>query len=158
MSERVHPSKLHLSAKGYDVLAEREAIVLETYLCDSGVPTIGLGHTSAAGPPVVREGMKITPEEAEQIFRRDALRFRQECAGLVKVPLHQHEFDALASWLFNIGSTQFRSSTALKRLNAGDYEGCAEAMLWWSKPASIVSRRKAEVEQFRSGKYVARIT
>lgn len=157
MSERIHPTKLHLSGKGYDVLADRESVELETYLCDSGVPTIGLGHTSAAGPPQVHAGMRITEAQAEEIFRKDALRFRQECVGLVKVPLHQHEFDALASWLFNIGSTNFRSSTALKRLNKGDYAGCAEAMLWWNKPPSVISRRRAEVEQFLHGRYQARI-
>ena len=157
MSERVHPSKLRLSEQGYKVLVDRESVELETYLCDSGVPTIGLGHTSAAGPPVVREGMRITEAEAEEIFRADAMRFRQEAAHLVKVPLHQHEFDALASWLFNIGSTNFRTSTALKRLNAGDYAGCAEAMEWWIKPPSVISRRRAEVEQFRHGRYVARM-
>lgn len=156
MSERVHPSKLRLSEAGYKVLADREAIVLETYLCDSGVPTIGLGHTSAAGPPVVREGMRITEAQAEDIFRKDAMRFRQEAAHLVKVPVHQHEFDALASFLFNIGTTQFRSSTALKRLNNRDYQGCAEAMLWWDKPVEIRSRRRGEVEQFLHGRYEAR--
>ena len=157
MNERVHPSKLRLSEQGYKVLAERESVELETYLCDSGVPTIGLGHTSTAGPPIVREGMRITKEEAEEIFRKDAQRFRQEAAHLVKVPLHQHEFDALASWLFNIGSTNFRGSTALKRLNAKDYDGCAEAMIWWNKPPSIISRRKAEVAQFLHGQYIARV-
>ena len=157
MSERVHPSKLRLSEEGYKVLAERESVELETYLCDSGVPTIGLGHTSAAGPPVVREGMRITEAQAEDIFRKDAQRFRQEAAYLVKAPLHQHEFDALASWLFNIGSTNFRNSTALKRLNAKDYDGCAEAMIWWNKPPSIISRRKGEVAQFLHGQYIARV-
>lgn len=157
MSERVHPSKLHLSQKGYDTLVEREGVELETYLDDRGIPTIGLGHTSAAGLPKVVEGMRITQEQAETIFRQDAQRFRHECAGAVTVPLHQHEFDALASFLFNLGSTQFKSSTALKRLNAGDYAGCAEAMGWWNKPSSIISRRKAEIEQFRTGRYVARV-
>ena len=158
--ERARPAIQASSVRrGDKVLADRESVeeAKPAQRDSSSVPTIGLGHTSAAGPPIVREGMRITEAEAEEIFRADAMRFRQEVAHLVKAPLHQHEFDALASWLFNIGSTNFRTSTALKRLNAGDYSGCAEAMEWWNKPSSIISRRRAEVEQFRHGRYVARM-
>ena len=76
----------------------------------------------------------ITTDEAQAIFRKDNARFRSECLGLVKVSLHAHEFDALCSFIFNLGTTQFRGSTALARLNAKDYAGCAEAMRWWNKP------------------------
>jgi lysozyme len=62
----------------------------------------------------------------------------------------------LASFIFNLGSTQFAGSTALKRLNAGDYEGCAEAMLWWCKPSEIMSRRRGEHQQFLNLAHVAR--
>jgi lysozyme len=154
---RQPPSKLYLSEDGYKLIAEREGRELEAYLDSRGILTIGLGHTSAAGPPKVRQGMTITEKQAEEIFRRDAQRFRHECADSVKAPLHQYEFDALASFLFNVGSTNFRGSTALKRLNKGEYAGCAEAMLWWNKPPEIVSRRKAEVAQFLGNQFVARL-
>jgi lysozyme len=154
---RQPPSKLYLSEDGYKLIAEREGRELGAYLDSRGILTIGLGHTSAAGPPKVRQGMTITEKQAEEIFRRDAQRFRHECAGAVMVPLHQHEHDALCSFLFNIGSTNFRGSTALKRLNKGDYAGCAEAMAWWNKPPEIISRRKAEIAQFRGEQPVARL-
>lgn len=158
MSERAHPATLWLSDDGFEVIAEREGCRLQAYLDSRGILTIGIGHTSAAGEPEVHEGMTITQKQADEIFRRDAARFRQECLGLVKVPVHQHEFDALASFIFNLGATQFRNSTALKRLNNRDYEGCAEAMLWWDKPPEIRSRRRGEVEQFRHARYESRIT
>lgn len=146
-----------LSKEGYDVLREREGLVLEAYLDTGGVLTIGLGHTSAAGPPVVREGMTITEAEAERIFRNDAERFRREVMHKLKYELAQHQFDACCSFLFNIGSANFLASTFLKRLNKGDAAGAAEAMLWWSKPPEIMSRRRAEHAQFTRGEYVARI-
>lgn len=157
MSERKPASELHLSEQGAHLIADREGLRTTAYLDSRGILTIGLGHTSEAGPPAVHEGMKITIDKAWEIFRADNARFRKECLHLVKAPLHQHEFDALASFIFNLGTTQFAGSTALKRLNQGHYESCADALGWWDKPPEIISRRKAEVEQFLGRKFVARI-
>jgi lysozyme len=158
MSERKWPGDLQLSPDGAKVIAEREGLELDAYLDERGILTIGVGHTSAAGPPKVMQGMSISEAEAMKIFRTDNGRFRKEVIGKVHARLHQHEFDALCSVLFNIGSTNFLGATFLKRLNDEDYEGCAEAMLWWDKPPSLISRRKGEVQQFLHGKYVARVT
>jgi lysozyme len=156
MSGRVRPVNLKLSDQGAKLIADREGLETTAYLDSRGVLTIGIGHTSAAGPPKVMQGMTITETKAHEIFREDNRRFRVECLGLVKVPLHQHEFDALASFIFNLGSTQFAGSTALKRLNQGDYAGCAEAMLMWNKPPEVMSRRRGEHQQFLNLKHVAR--
>jgi lysozyme len=153
---RSPPHEMKLSDKGRTVLADREGVRLTAYKDSVGVWTIGLGHTSAAGPPAVRAGMTITEERAWEIFRRDAQRFRDEADGLVQVPLAQHEFDALVSFVFNIGVPGFRKSTVLKRLNAGDYAGAGEALLMWNKPPEIMSRRRGEHKQFTQGDYVAR--
>ena len=156
MSERRPPANLRLSDQGAALIADREGVELEAYLDTRGILTIGIGHTSAAGPPKVTQGMTITEEKAHEIFRADNVRFRNECLKLVRKPLHQHEFDALASFIFNLGSTQFAGSTALKRLNVGDYTGCAEAMLWWNKPPEVMSRRRGEHQQFLNLQHVAR--
>jgi lysozyme len=154
---REPPAKLRLSDEGYDVLADREGLELTAYKDTQGVWTIGLGHTGAAGPPEVVEGMTITEAEAQSIFRLDATHFREECVGMVKTPLEQWEFDATASFIFNIGSTQFSTSTFLERLNQGDYAGAAEALLWWDKPPEIIPRRRGEYVQFTEGIYAARV-
>ena len=157
MSERKPPSQLILSQAGATVIAEREGCELTAYLDTVGVLTIGIGHTSAAGPPTVYQGMTITLEAAHTIFRSDNRRFRAEASPLIEVPCHQYEWDALCSFLFNLGTTQFAGSTALERLNEGDYAGVPEAMLWWNKPPEIISRRKGEAHQFATGEYIARI-
>jgi lysozyme len=158
VSERKHPKDMRLSDAGADVIADREGMRLEAYHDERDILTIGIGHTSAAGPPEVYEGMVITEKQAWQIFRDDNARFRQEVLHLVKAPVHQHELDALASFIFNIGSTQFAGSTVLKRLNAGDYEGIPDAMMMWVKPSSLVSRRQGEAHDFEHGQpYQARI-
>lgn len=154
---RSHHSQLSISQAGQDVLAEREGMRLTAYKDTVGVWTIGLGHTSNAGPPPVHEGMTITEDEAWEIFRRDNKRFRDECLPLIKAPLSQQEFDALASFIYNIGSTNFAKSTVLKRLNEGDYDSAGEAMLMWNKPPEVMNRRRGEHAQFLQGRYVARL-
>lgn len=156
MNGRDLPSRMRLSDAGARLIADREGLELEAYLDTRGILTIGIGHTSAAGPPRVHEGMKISEEEAWKIFRDDNARFRKECLNLVHAPLHQYEYDAMASFIFNLGTTQFSASTALKRLNSEDYEGAAKAMLWWNKPPEVMSRRRAEHQQFLNLQHVAR--
>jgi lysozyme len=157
MSERIPPANLFLSQAGVEVLADREGCELTAYLDSVGVLTIGIGHTSSAGPPTVYQGMTITQEAAHSIFRSDNRRFRAEALPLIEVPCHQYEWDALCSFLFNLGTTQFAGSTALERLNEGNYAGVPEAMLWWNKPPEIISRRQGEAHQFATGEYIARI-
>jgi lysozyme len=147
---------MHLSSKGFNVLHEREGLRLEAYLDSTGVLTIGLGHTSAAGPPEVFQGMTITEAEAETIFRNDSKRFRDEVIDSVEAKLNQHQFDACCSFLYNVGSTNFLSSTFLERLNNGDMAGAAEALLWWDQPPEIITRRNGEHRQFVNGEYIAR--
>ena len=139
MTDRRPPDKLRLSQAGVDVLADREGCELTAYLDSVGVLTIGIGHTSAAGPPAVKQGMVITEDQAHKIFRADNTRFRKEALPLIKVPCYQHEWDALCSFLFNVGTTQFAGSTALARLNAKDYAGVPEALLWWIEAAGDYS-------------------
>lgn len=157
MTERSHAGDLYLSPDGAKVIGERESLELDAYLDERGILTIGIGHTSAAGLPIVMQGMRITEKEAHEIFQRDNRRFRKEVIRHVHAKVTQYEFDALASVLFNIGSTNFLGSTFLKRLNAGNHAECAEALLWWNKPPSLISRRRGEYEQFLHGQYVARI-
>jgi lysozyme len=150
------PSEMTLSSPGFDCLHMREGLRLEAYLDSTGVLTIGLGHTSAAGPPEVVQGMVITENQAEFIFRSDSETFRDEVIKYVKVNLEQHEFDACCSFLYNVGSTNFLGSTFLERLNSGDKPGAAEAMLWWNQPPEIITRRQGEYQQFKNGLYIPR--
>jgi hypothetical protein len=52
---------------------------------------------------------------------------------MVTVPLNRNQRDALISFSYNCGEGAFQHSTVLRRLNAGDYAGAAEAMTWWVK-------------------------
>ncbi len=117
------------SENGVELIKRFEGLELEAYQDIAGIWTIGYGHTG----PDVQPGMKISERDAEELLRRDLKPREQGVESAVKVPLNQNEFDALVSFVYNVGINAFRSSTALKRLNRGDRVGAADALTWWNK-------------------------
>ncbi|WP_336487287.1 lysozyme [Methylobacterium nigriterrae] len=146
---------MELSAIGRAVLVAREGRRLAAYRDSAGIWTIGIGHTSAAGPPQVTPGLTITPKEADAIFARDVARYARVVTEAVPPGLPDHAFDALVSLCFNIGPAAFLRSTVLRRLRAGDPAGAADAILLWNRPAAVIPRRGAEADQFRTPYSVA---
>ncbi|HUH38572.1 MAG TPA: lysozyme [Spongiibacteraceae bacterium] len=143
---------METSDRGLALIKQHEGLRLEAYP-DAGYgwdrATIGYGHTAQAGPPGVVRGMKITASDAEQILRNDLRRFEGHVTSAVHVPLNQNQFDALVSWTFNLGPGNLKTSTMLRKLNAGDYAGAADEMLRWNKSngkvlAGLTKRREAE--------------
>lgn len=130
------------SSNGLALIEKYEGLILQSYddANDHIVPeggssrgtlTIGYGHTSAAGAPKVFPGMKITKEQANSILASDLQKVEADVTRLVKVPVTQNQFDALVSFHFNTGS--LGKSTALKKLNAGDNQGCADALMMYTR-------------------------
>jgi lysozyme len=146
---------MDLSPTGKAVLVAREGRRLHAYRDSVGIWTIGIGHTSAAGPPLVTPGLALTPAECDAVFDRDVVRFVAAVRAAVPAPLPQHAFDALVSLCFNIGPAALGRSTLVRRLNAGDAEGAAQAMMLWDRPAALIPRRGAEQDQFRTPYAVA---
>jgi lysozyme len=142
------------SDKGIAELAGHEAIVLAPYKDSVGVWTWGIGHTKAAGnpDPLSLPKAKDQPLKAAlDTFRRDIAKYEADVNAVVKVPLKQHQFDALVSWHFNTGAV--RKASLIKKLNASDYEGAAKGLMDWNKPPEMRGRRQAEQRLFRTGQY-----
>jgi len=121
-------SGMRISENGIALIKMFEGLELESYQDIAGVWTIGYGHTETAGP-----GQKINEREAEELLRRDLEPRERAVAQLVSVSLNQNEFDALVSFVFNVGAGAFKNSTARKRLNRNDRIGAGEALTWWNK-------------------------
>ncbi|MER2266544.1 glycoside hydrolase family protein, partial [Methylobacterium oxalidis] len=68
---------MNLTPTGRAVLIAREGRRLSAYRDSAGIWTIGVGHTSAAGPPAVGPGLTITQEACDAIFARDVARFEE---------------------------------------------------------------------------------
>lgn len=139
---------MQTSAYGRAQITQREGKRLRAYHDSVGIMTIGVGHTSAAGPPMVTEGMAITDAECDEILSRDLAKFEKTVNECVKVPLAQNEFDALVSFCFNIGQPGFARSHVVSYLNDGDRKAAADSFMMWNKPPEIIGRRKTEMVQF----------
>ena len=88
--------------------------------------TVGYGTTKFPSGRPVKQGDKVTPGQAELYLREDVKKFANSVDVLVTVPLKQCQYDALVSFVYNLGATNFRNSTLLKKLNAKDYKGAAD--------------------------------
>ena len=113
--------------------------------------TIGYGHT---GPEVV-EGLQITQDQAEQYLAQDIKQAEANVNAVVHVELTQEEFDALVDFAFNCGCRNLDSSTLMKKLNAGDYDGASHEFIKWDMAAGhhmsgLLKRREAETAMFIS--------
>lgn len=148
---------MKMTDHGRKLLMQREGCRLKAYKDSVGVWTIGVGHTSAAGPPQVKAGMTITQAQAESIFADDVAEFEDGVSALLAgAPIEPHQFDAFVSLAFNIGLGAFASSTALRQFLDGAHDHAAEAILLWNKPPEIKPRRRGEHQQFLNLQHVAR--
>lgn len=146
------------SDAGIFALALHEGIVAGPYRDSVGVWTYGIGHTLGAGypdPAKMRRGMPsnldATLRDVFDLFRHDLPKYEAGVNRAVKVPITQAQFDALVSFHYNTGA--IGKASFVKRLNAGDEVGAAAGMMAYSKPASIIDRRKAEQKLFAKGIY-----
>jgi lysozyme len=118
-----------LDGAGLGLLKQFEGCRLDAYPDDAGVWTIGYGHTDG-----VVEGMTISQAQADQLLLADTLHVVSVATTLLAgVALVQHQFDAMVSLAFNIGSRAFHSSTVLHQHRAGNYLAAADAFLMWDK-------------------------
>ena len=154
---------MKVSPKGVLEIAEHEGIVLGPYLDSVNVWTDGVGHTAAAGGPDPRSAQKVDTRgwTNARVTQQMIVALRQFDADLdsyearvnraIKVPLKQHQFDALVSFDFNTGGILRAKLT--EAINRGDMSG--EGFMGWLKPKEILKRRKAEQALFRTGRYDA---
>ena len=134
------------SDKGVKLIKEFEGLRTSSYDDGGGVQTIGYGHTGEG----VDQG-NISEAEAEELLRADLETAENAIESLVEVPLKQSEFDALVSFVFNVGQGALAKSTLLKKLNAGDKAGAAREFAKWKyakgKELSGLKRRRAAEKQ-----------
>jgi len=137
--------------KNVELIKESEGLRLKAYLpTPNDVYTIGYGHTKTA-----EKGMVITLAGAEALLLHDLAWVETAIDTYVQVPLNQNQYDALASFIYNIGGTAFRKSTLLKKLNQKDYNGAANELLRWDKQKGkvlrgLTKRRQLEKDLFLS--------
>lgn len=149
---------MQISDKGIALIKEFEGCRLRAYpdpKTGDKPWTIGYGWTGCVDGKPVTPHTVIAQETADRLLRSSLVSYEQDVLRLVKVEVAQHQFDALVSFVYNVGARVFSTSTLLKKLNGGDYTGAADEFLRWVSPGTKVEaglrrRRKAERELFLS--------
>lgn len=121
---------LLLSVAGLTAIMQHEALRTTAYPdpATRGAPwTICWGHTG----PEVRKGLRVSRAQCELWLRGDVAKAESYLKRYIKVPVRQGQWDAYVSFVFNVGPERFRTSTMLRKLNAGDWRGsCNQFPLW----------------------------
>ena len=138
------------SPKGIALIKEFEGLRLKAYLCPGGVWTIGYGHTAGVKP-----GMLISKAQAEEYLKADLIAFERYLNGL-GLALNQNQFDALISFIYNVGTGNFYSSTLLRKVRANPQDNSImdEFLRWVYSKGRVLPglqrRRLAEMKLYFS--------
>ena len=142
---------MKLSSNGLSLLESFEGFRSKAYkvVKTEKYYTIGYGHYG----PDVHFGDMITKAKAEALLKSDVATAEKVVNEYVKVKLNQNQFDALVSFVYNVGAGAFSSSTLLKELNQGDYQAASAQFPRWNKSGGkvlpgLVTRREKEKALF----------
>ena len=138
------------SPKGIALIKEFEGLRLKAYKCPGGVWTIGYGHTAGVKP-----GMVISEAQAEEYLMADLIASEKYLNDL-RLAINQNQFDALISFIYNVGTGNFSRSTLLRKVRANPQDNSImdEFLRWvYSKGRvlpSLQRRRLAEMKLYFS--------
>ena len=141
--------EMHVSEEGLKLIKFFEGCKLNAYKCAAGVWTCGWGTTKGVLP-----GDVWSQEKADfRLWRELDEEYEQYIKDFVDVPLNQNQFDALVSWTYNLGPTNLKNSTLLKKLNNGEYDEVPTQIKRWTKAngkelEGLIKRREAEALLF----------
>ena len=140
------------SVDAYELIKQFEGLRLKAYLCPAGIWTIGYGHTSDVSP-----NSFITIQEADEYLHRDVASVEMQLNKLNLI-LRQCQWDAIVSFVFNVGIGIFKSSTLLAkiRINPEDNSIMDEFLRWVYANGKVMKglqkRRLAEMKLYFSDK------
>lgn len=140
------------SVDAYELIKQFEGLRLEAYLCPAGIWTIGYGHTSGVSP-----NSFITIQEADEYLHRDVASIEMQLNKL-NLSLRQCQWDAIVSFVFNVGIGNFKASTLLAkiRINPDDNSIIDEFLRWVYANGKVMrglqKRRLTEMKLYFSDK------
>lgn len=139
---------MKISDNGLSLIKKFEGLELKAYKCPADVWTIGYGHTKG-----VQEGDEWSEDHANHMLEVELEEYSEYVNKYVEVELNENQFDALVSWVYNLGPANLKASTMLKVLNAGEYENVPAQIKRWNKAGGkvlegLVRRREAEALLF----------
>lgn len=144
---------MKISKQGLDFIKKWEGFRYKAYQDVVGVWTIGYGSTKIGN-------RKVQPTDT--ISEPDAVKEMEEelekwiYPHLEDLTLNQNQFDALCSFIYNLGATNFNKSTLKKKIQAGDYVGASYEFVKWNRAGGkvvdgLTKRRTDESKLFMKG-------
>ena len=140
--------KMKASDRLIEKIKEFEGLRLRAYRDAVGKPTIGYGHTLG-----VRMGQRVTERQAEEMLRQDLWVAGRLPNAMGEIDT-QGKYDALVSFIFNLGVGSFKRSTLYRRIlrHAPDKMIQAELMRWTRSGGKVlpglVRRREWEAKRW----------
>ncbi len=139
----------HITEAGLDVIKYFEKFYSKPYICPAGFLTIGYGHVILSGENFT----EIDKEKGLSLLAKDVQKAEMGVLRLIRVPLEDHQFDALVSWTFNLGSGRLQSSTLRMKVNREEHEDVPDEIKKWRKAggrvlAGLVKRRAVEARMY----------
>ena len=140
---------MNLSLTGERLIKSFESLRLTAYQDQKGIWTCGWGHT---GRDVV-EGTTCDAALAETWFQMDTAAAVAGVNHTVRIPISQNEFDALASFTFNVGVGNEAHSTLVTYVNQSNFSAAGAEFPKWDHingvpNAGLLRRRMAEQSLF----------
>lgn len=165
---------MKMSREGLMELVGHESISLTKYKDTVGVWTIGIGFTKSEIPYIASWPMdkKLSIKESFELLKKSIVRYETGINNALKVPVKQYQFDALVSWIYNVGTGWAKriplkkgekltkenkdrvQATVLNSINQGaSNEQLYKDMMLFNKPKEIIPRREKEAMLLSTGKY-----
>lgn len=149
---------MQVSPAGEAFIKREEALRLRAYDDGVGCQTIGWGHVIKPEDGIDCN-KSISKEKAQEILNKDLREVDRALSRLIKVPVNQNQYDALASFVFNLGEDKVRDSTLFRKLNNGEYAAVDDQLNRWvyaggkimdgpDGKSGLVGRRRREGQLF----------
>lgn len=148
------------SPRGVALIRDLEGASRQAYVCPAGYLTIGVGHMLTQseimsgkiriGDRLVKWRDRLSMDDVDALLAQDLETREAAVSKLLRVALTQGQFDALVSFVFNVGWGAFADSTLLRKLNMGDYAAVPGELRRWVKVnrrevQGLINRREREV-------------
>lgn len=161
-NEIMRSNVVKISEEGLKLIEKFEGRRSDVYYCPGGKLSVGVGHAMLPNEKkIYKLGQRVSDDLIDKWFQDDVAKAERVVNNWVAAPLTQGQFDALVSFVFNLGAENFKRSTLLKKLNKGASPlEVAEELLRWCKSRSngrmrilpgLVARRQAERSLFLEG-------
>jgi lysozyme len=139
---------------GINMMHHFEGCRLQAYQCSAKVWTIGWGNTYYQDKKPVKQGDKVTQDQADELFEMIMNEFAIEVRNALTKEVNENQFSALVCFAYNVGIGNLKKSTLLRKVNVNpDDETIAEEFAKWNKAGGkvlngLVRRRKAEADLY----------